>query len=866
MKKLSLSYLFICFAVITSAINIPTPSSPANGISFSSFTTMLSCGSVSGATGYQFQLDTTTTFGNTSFSEHSLYGRVWAPTLRIGKTYFWRVRCYNSTDTSLWSLTRNFTVSYKNVLLNTPANNSSGNIVQLIANNFGSDSNVFYQFEVDTVPTLSSSFKRSMITSTNQFIDTTFFAYNQNIYWRSRCFSNLGDTFQWSSIWKYTTHNGPTWSTTGAITITDPTYLTVWNNAGISGINIQLDTSLSFNTSRFQEHFIVNGATQDSFKNLIFGKDYYLRLRGYYGAHSGPWSSPVSIRIKSSVTILNPENGNVFNVFIPSFNWSRLLGCKYHIQIFSDRVKSGILKDTVTELTTYTYTTPLDLGKECAWRIRAFHEKDTTPWVERYFKIYTGQVNLSYPANNSNINTIRPKIGFIEQSWGTQHIMEIDTGSIWPSRPSLYYIRIDTFMKDGGFSYIDTTLLYGQKYIWRVYAMKGTEQAEPSYRTFTIKAAPSNYYPPNNFIGTGPQTNGLVTGIEGSTYLQWEIDTTALFNSKLRLIGTDLHIPDDLNTNYIVAKMIGNLLFHTKYYWRTRCISIVDTSNWSTTFNFVTTEDVWLSSPTNAATNIPITTKLNWGLQGNNFSSRYQYQIATDSLFDGKPIITLAENSISETTVNLNYDKRYFWRARVFHSKDTSRWSPIYYFNTVKQPVIGSPALVSPNQGAQNIPLTPVVLRWNPSTNALNFDVEVSTTEDFSSSVSKTNITGSSTQITGLQPKTKYYWRVRGRNGEFFSTWATRWFETTSLTTVVENQQIDVAKIFPNPALSSVFITTKGVLSVEISDLDGKIMFERRQQFNEISIDVKNWKSGLYIVKITDESNTLFIHKLWVKQ
>ena len=854
MKKsilFAISFL-ILFSEKVFSINAPTLSSPANNANLANFTTTLICNSVTGATGYQFQLDTINTFTHPPFFlSYSGFNGVSSPLLKVGKTYFWRARCFNGADTSLWSAARSFNMISGVTAVFSPSNNTTGNIVPLRSQNYGGfDSSVFYQFEVDTIIGLNSPNKRNLITTVNQFVDSTFFKYNQTLFWRARCYSILGDTFQWSPIWKYTTHAGPTWSTSGSIFMVDPLYFVNWSNAGLSKIQVQLDTNLSFNTPKLQDHLVESGKVQDTFANLIFGKDYYVRLRGVYGSNNGPWSSVQAIRIKNNVVVLSPTNGATIGGLMPGFSWSQMRGVNFQIQLYSDMGKSSILKDTITNTTNFTYKSELNFNTQYPWRIRAFHEFDTTPWVERNFKIYTGQVNLTSPFSNANLTTVRPQLSFYSYSWASSHVMEIDTGIVWPANPSSYYIRIDTFMKSGTMFYADTTLLYGQKYIWRVYAMKGQEQAEPTSRLFTTPSAPTLYFPPNNFIGTGPQTNGLVTGILGSTRLQWEIDTTNLFNSNQYASGVDPHVPDDFDPKYIVANMPGDLLFHTKYFWRTRCINSVDTSNWSATFNFVTTQNVWLTSPANAAVNIPVSTKLDWGLQGSNFDSRYQYQIATDSLFDTKPIVTLPKDAISEITVNLVHGTRYFWRARVFHAKDTSRWSPIQYFNTIPPPVIGVPVLVSPAQGAKNIPLTPLLLSWNFSSNALSFDVQVSQNEDFSTIIASGNALGNASQFSGMQGNTRYYWRVRGRNGNFTSAWATRWFETAPPTSLVENAIEKEIQVYPNPASSFISVRTKGTFEVQVQDLKGKNMFIQADNMNELNIQTQDWPEGLYLVHI----------------
>ena len=214
--------------------------------------------------------------------------------------------------------------------------------------------------------------------------------------------------------------------------------------------------------------------------------------------------------------------------------------------------------------------------------------------------------------------------------------------------------------------------------------------------------------------------------------------------------------------------------------------------------------------------------------------------------------------------MNLIHGTRYFWRARVFHAKDTSRWSVINYFNTIPPPAIGVPTLVSPAQGAKNIPLTPVLLSWNFSSNALSFDIEVSTAADFSTINASGNSQGTGSQFSGMQGNTRYYWRVRGRNGNFTSAWATRWFETAPPTSLLENAYEKETQVYPNPASSFISVRTKGVFEVQVKDMTGKNMFMQADNLNELNIQTQDWPAGLYLVHIK-QNDSQVLYKILVQ-
>jgi hypothetical protein len=64
-------------------------------------------------------------------------------------------------------------------------------------------------------------------------------------------------------------------------------------------------------------------------------------------------------------------------------------------------------------------------------------------------------------------------------------------------------------------------------------------------------------------------------------------------------------------------------------------------------------------------------------------------------------------------------------------------------------------------------------------------------------------------------------------------------------------------KIYPNPAENRLFINTnniKDVSSLRITSMSGQILFERGK-LNESSIDISNYKPGLYVVELTIKQN-----------
>ncbi len=864
MKRFGVILLLYFFGLNAKALNVPTYITPINGSNLTSFTVTITASQVNGATGYQFQLDTVASFNSVGLWTETAASRVVnSPVLRAGKTFYWRVRCFAPNDTSIWSNTFSFNTVLGTTQIISPANNSNGPIVEFRAIGLGQLPEVGYLFEIDTVASMNSGFKVTRITPTNQFIDSTIFNYGRKLFWRARAFNNLGDTLTWSAIRNYTIHAMPTINGNTSLTNVDPQTTISWLNAGLSTIILQIDTSNLFNSSKLEEREIVAGRTVDTLRDLSFGKDYFYRIKLKFGSNETNWSVIRHIRIISSISGVWPSNGTNVNSISPIFTWQSVNGVKFQIELYSDSALTQLLKDTITNGNNFPIINTLQLNRWYSWKLRAFHAKDTLPWYISYFKSYNGMVGLGSPFNNdSNVN-LRAKFTFKKVPWATSHVLEIDTGSSFSSSPSSYFIRIvDGFYNNGMVqysSYVDTTLKFNQKYVWRVYALNNNNQSEPNVRTFTTIAAPKNYTPSNNSKATGTQIYASIVGIPGSKWIAWELDSMPDFSSSFKITGINEHTLDATYLAYAKLNFPTYLNFHTKYYWRAKCINDFDTSSWSIPFNFTTTGEVELSNPNNNQTNLPEVTTLRWYMNGVLKQTGFQYQLATDSNFVDAPIVTLPVSDAFSTTVNCNTATTYYWRVRAYNEFDTSRWSKFRRFSTNNPTPIAKPNLIWPENRSINVPSSSINFSWGPANNASEYELVMSIDSTFNNTFYNHRTTNTYSTLNGFLPKSKYFWRVRGVQGAILGPWSEeRWFETASLVGVNETKDIKGLVMFPNPAQDIFTVSAVDDMRIFVLNIQGKTMLVQTEKTKETSINIAEWPNGMYFIKIeTDQGSML---------
>jgi hypothetical protein len=869
--KTTLAFLFFLFSFGAFSLNTPTNLYPQNGASSSGFSAFVSAYTVSTATGYEFYIDTVSTL-NSGWLKHdtSVFSGWSTPDLKIGKTYYWKIRAYKPNDTSAWSATLSFTVTSTQIAFQQPNTGTSGNLRMLVGNVNGGTANTIFQYEADTTPLFNSPLHsvKSYPYLANGFSDSALFDFGRKIYWRERAWSLYGDTTAWSPVLDYTIIKQALVNWSGLTFLTDPQYVVNWNDPYLTGAEVQVDTSANFNSTNLVTHTVAAGIALDTIRNLMFGGLYHIRIRNTYAGKFSDWSEHLKLQIHASYNFSSPSypglTGYPYNGLC---SWRSGQGYNTQFQMYEDDQYTLLLKDTITSSYFYSYPEMLKFSTQYYVRIRMFHELDTTPWKASSFIVNSGAPSI-YGINNNEANvSVRPTFQLRKESWVTGLVLEIDTGKIYTANHSSFYIKVDSFKYDNFYyHYADTSLLYNQQYYARVYALKGDDTTGASLISFKTASAPLNYYPPNYTIGTGTSTNGLVKGITGSTYIEWETDTSDLFNSPLHENGIDRYVPDNFTPQYVGVSFPEHLKFHSTYYWRSRCINRVDTGEWSDPFHFLTTQDVWGISPAHKAVSQPLTPTLEWGIQGSSSSLRYQYIVSTDSGFAGATVITLPANSSSRVIINCQFATTYYWKGRAYNPIDTSRWSQIFSFTTIPLPAVGKPTLQVPSNGATNITPGTVSLFWTTAANANLYEAEVASDVNFTTILANGSSTGTGIYFSGAEPSKRYYWRVRGAyDANTKGAWtAPFWFQTT-VPVGMEDVSPDIRTIiFPNPADDQAMIRSTGLFQVTVTDLHGRVVKDEKGS-DELILETSDLNTGVYFISV-QSAEKMLVQKLVISR
>ena len=186
--------------------------SPASGNTISGVSTTLYWNTITGSTKYDYQCDISSNFNSPYLQSGyvtSSYNYASVSNLRYGTTYYWRVRARNSVDTTAWSTVWKFVTAAPNVTLSSPSDAStlSGVSTTLYWNTITGSTK--YDWRCDTVATFNTGALQSgYVTSSYNYVSVSNLYYGTTYYWQVRA-RNANDTTPWSTMWKFTTGDGP---------------------------------------------------------------------------------------------------------------------------------------------------------------------------------------------------------------------------------------------------------------------------------------------------------------------------------------------------------------------------------------------------------------------------------------------------------------------------------------------------------------------------------------------------------------------------------------------------------------------------------------------------------------------------------
>ncbi|MBI5808820.1 MAG: fibronectin type III domain-containing protein [Ignavibacteriales bacterium] len=215
----------------------------------------------------------------------------------------------------------------------------------------------------------------------------------------------------------------------------------------------------------------------------------------------------------------------------------------------------------------------------------------------------------------------------------------------------------------------------------------------------------------------------------------------------------------------LTTENLTGLNANTIYYYRVRANNGSVTSGNSNVIDVTTLPNIPDAPVATAATNVTQTSfTANWNASSS--ATKYFIDIATENTFtnflSGYQDKELG-NVTSENVTGLNANAQYFYRIRANNVSGTSGNSNVIDVTTLPN----APAAPNANS-ATNISSTGFTANWDASTGATKYYLDVATDNTFTTFVTgfqnKDVGNNLNANVTGLNPTTNYFYRVRGEN------------------------------------------------------------------------------------------------------
>jgi hypothetical protein len=307
-------------------------------------------------------------------------------------------------------------------------------------------------------------------------------------------------------------------------------------------------------------------------------------------------------------------------------------------------------------------------------------------------------------------------------------------------------------------------------YFWRIKAYSSNCESDWSSPTSftTIVGTPNLYEPVNGAKDEYVRQIFKWGRVDSADGYRIQINTSNNFN-------TPLH---DITLNDVAENVIDNLGYYTNYYWRVSAIARGVRGRWSSTYSFRTEmQNVALSEPANESIGVDLNETLKWGTVLG--AKSFILQIADDEEFQNVIINETGLTSAEYVLQGLHALTKYYWRVKAFNDESMNKWSNVWNFTTTFAP----PDLQIPSNGFANQKIKGLLV-WKPINQAVNYEVLLSMSPDYTDTVIYSITSKYNQQFTGLGFSTKYYWKVRANSKDSRSAWSNSY----SFTTVNEDE------------------------------------------------------------------------------
>ncbi|MDY0085202.1 MAG: T9SS type A sorting domain-containing protein [Bacteroidales bacterium] len=696
----------------------------------------------------------------------------------------------------------------------------------------GQGTEVVYEVQLSQDETFNNpvSFPQTSVTA----YEMSELNFNETYYWRVRASDGIA-TSDWSTPWSFTVVKTVTITSPANASVQNPDALLKWNEiTGVTGYDIEVDTAYSWRTESSGQ------------SNNLFGVFNVDETTAWAVGASG---TILKLENNSWTSVTSPVDSDLHDVFFTSANSGWIVGVDSVLLHYDGNTWSEVEPGTSEDLNALFFVSETDgyavgnSGTVLHYNGTDWSQIDVGIVDKDLFTVHgidSDKIVITGASGNSAV--------FDGSNWTTYSSGNRDMLSVW----MLASDNIWAGAKGG-----------------RLYNFNGTEWTEQvlgnrDWQGIQFLDAETGYLIGRNgnlavfngtmwelaASGTGDdladihlfdENSGYIVG-NGGIVISYQGDG---FNSE--------YLKSYTVSNSILEYRLSNLLFGKNHYFRMRTKHAAATSDWSSAASFTVISNPTLKTPANNATEIVLDPTLTWdSISG---AGRYTIQIAPNQ--DFLDAYTYETNVASYNITGLAFGQDYYWRVNARHAGGVSDWSPAFKFNTISTVVLTAPA-----NNATEVARVPR-FTWEEIHGAQKYMVALDKAPDFPNGEIEVVEHNFWQHMFMLDPLATYYWRVKAIQGLDSTAWSETWSFTTANETSVEEQFQQAFKLYPNPANDYIQLKIESAnfqqARLEIYNIIGSKVYEQEITFGIdkqlITIQLEDFKSGLYFVKLIHDSN-----------
>ena len=360
-----------------------------------------------------------------------------------------------------------------------------------------------------------------------------------------------------------------------------PDVLLDWD-AVVGEIGLHYELQISDNENFADPEIYMTEATSYNAFELMFGAMYYWKVRAIDNTGTSNWSEARSFSVLSVAELSRPKDEDDDQDINVQLKWDKLTGVTYYeceLDTTPDfnSPQYQLFEIPWDDLSNFADTEFLYFEQIYYWRVRAKHSKDVMDWSETWSFETLIDFKQKKPNNNATDRMPDVELKWEEVEGVNGYFYQLDTDPDF-IHPVTYQTQ--------GYEILADTLLFGEKYYWRVLAYHfydSTQWMNETPRNFTVIDEVFLDKPDDEEVNVVIYPLFIWKSIDAVLSYEIQVDVSEEFTNPM--IKT---ISADANESYIEHEWRAPALDSTvTYYWRVNATSSSDVSGWSEVWSFL---------------------------------------------------------------------------------------------------------------------------------------------------------------------------------------------------------------------------------------------------------------------------------------